>query len=174
MGFYVLRYLTLSPDREYYLRELAKNVGCSVGGCHKVLKALYDMGLVLRRKSGRNLYYSANTGNPALRHFKIFGNLLELRGAVDRIKPVSKKIILFGSCATGEDTFQSDIDLFVLSENPIEVRRALKDIRTGRPIKAVVLTAGESIKLRERDKAFYREMNKGIVLWNGRADDEGV
>ena len=172
MGFSVLRYLALSPDREYYLRELAKNVGCSVGGCHKVLKSLHEMGLVVRRVSGRNLYYSINDENPAVRHFKIFGNILELKEVVDGIKSSSKKILLFGSCANGSDTLDSDIDLLVLTENPDMLRKTLRKIQTGRPIKAIVLTAGEFIKLRERDKAFYREINKGIVLWNGRADDE--
>jgi len=166
LGISVLIFLARCPDSEYYVREIAGKVGGSAGGTHRVLQELEEMNLLMRRKSGKNVYYSVNSGAPAISFFKIFMNIIEMDELIDRIKPHSRKIILFGSASRGEDTWESDIDLLVITPWPDEVKEYLRKEKVKRKISPVVLSSGELAKLRERDRAFYDEIEKGIILWS--------
>lgn len=55
--------------------------------------------------------------NFLLREFKILITLLEIDPFILHLKEISSKIILFGSCAAGEDTIDSDIDIFTETDN---------------------------------------------------------
>ena len=165
LGVTVLLWLAQNPDKEFYVREIARAVPGSLGGCHKVLRYLHDKGLITRRKSGRNVYYSVNDRNPAIKHFKIFMNINELASTVQLLQNKSSKIILFGSCATGEDTIESDIDILVITHENDEAKRILKSISLSRDVAAIVLSPTDFMKVKERDTAFYSEVTKGIALW---------
>ncbi|UCG68452.1 MAG: nucleotidyltransferase domain-containing protein, partial [Thermoplasmata archaeon] len=127
----VLAYLARSPDNRYYVREISANTGGSVGGCYKALKKLYDMNLVEKEKSGRNLYFNINNENPSIKYFKIFINIQGLNEIVKSIASKCNKIILYGSCSTGEDTIKSDIDLLIITENVKEIKQNLKNTIIG-------------------------------------------
>lgn len=164
----VLTYLARSPDNRYYVREIASRTGSSVGGCYNALKKLDDMNLVKKEKSGRNLYFNINNENHSIKYFKIFVNIQELTDIIKSIAGKCNKIILYGSCSTGEDTINSDIDLFIITENVKEIRQILKKTTIGkRQLKPIIMLPHEFIKLKDRDRAFYNEINKGITLWRG-------
>jgi len=93
LGITVLSWLARNPDKEFYVREVTEAVHGSLGGCHKVLKSLHDKGLLTRRKSGRNMYYSANDRNPAVKYFKIFVSIYELHDIVQLLQDKSIKIV---------------------------------------------------------------------------------
>ena len=165
----LLKFLARNPGKEFYVRELVSLLDCSLGGCHKALGRLKEAGLVNKRKSGRNLYYSVNEDYPGLEHFKIFMNITEIYSLVESLKEDAIRIILYGSCSTGKDTQESDIDLFLLVRNSEAMDLVTKRIRClslNREIKQYVTTPQRLIKLKNNDPAFYKEINKGIVLWN--------
>ncbi len=166
LGLMVLTYLSRSPDKQYYVREIARKINGSVGGCHKVLKTLFEMGLIDKQISGRNLYYRIKEKNPAIKYFKVFINIQELNLEINEIFPECKKIILYGSCATGEDSIESDIDLLIITENVKEINQKLKHrYINDRELKSITLLPHDFIKLKDKDPAFYNEINKGIILW---------
>lgn len=164
-GIKILLYLARSPGKEYYLREIAETLSVSVGGSHKILKELGRLNLVNSRASGKNKYFSINEENPGIRHFKIFANIQELQELVRKIKGHTLKITLFGSCATGKDTMDSDIDLFIVTGEVMEVKELIDKLIGNRLVKPVILAPHDVIQLKKKDKAFYDEVNKGIVLW---------
>ena len=166
LGISVLTFLSRSPDNEYYVREIAGKVGGSAGGTHGVLRELESMNLIDRRKSGKNVYYRVNSGAAAIPFFKIFITIIELEYMIDSIRDRARKIVLFGSASRGEDTWESDIDLLVITPWPDEVKEYLRKEKVKRKISPVVLSSGELAKLRERDRAFYDEIEKGIILWS--------
>lgn len=168
LGMKMLTFLARNPNKEFYLREIAKATQGSVGGTHNVLKSLYAMDFIKERKSGKNLYYQINNTNPSIKNYKIFMNISELNAIINEIKDKSEKIVLFGSCAVGEDTVNSDIDLLILSKDKKSINDYLKKKKLSRKIQAVVVTAAEFIRLKERDKAFYKEITKGLTLWSGQ------
>jgi len=166
LGLQILIFLARNPDKQFYLREIARILNKSVGGVHKTLKSLHIMGFVKENISGKNVYYRINHMNPSIKSFKIFMSINELNSLVNCLKNISEKIILFGSCVTGEDTIDSDIDLLILTVDKDSVTECIKKKKFDRKIQAVVVNATEFIKLKEQDKAFYQEINKGITLWD--------
>jgi len=168
LGLQILTFLARNPDKQFYIRELAKNMDKSVGGTHKTLKSLKDMDFIKENKSGKNIYYQMNQMNPSIKNFKIFVTINELTILVNKLKKISEKIILFGSCAYGEDTAESDIDLLVLTNEKDKVNKKILNFKFNRKIQAVVVNAGDLIKIKEKDKGFYQEVNRGITLWHDK------
>jgi len=167
LGMNVLIFLARNPNKEFYVRELAKILNKSVGGVHKTLKSMATMGLISEKKSGKNVYFQISQRNPSIKNFKVFMTINELLPLVHNLKDLSGKIILFGSCATGDDTINSDIDLFVLTTEKENVKKHLVKKIRGRDIQPIIVNTAEFMKLKEQDKAFYKEVNKGIILWDG-------
>lgn len=166
LGLQILTFLARNPDKQFYIREIARSMDKSVGGVHKTLKLLKEMDFAKENKSGKNLYYQINQMNPSIKNFKIFMTINELTQLVNKLKETSEKIILFGSCATGEDTSESDIDILILTNEKEKVNKYTINNRFDRKIQAVVVNAADLMKIKEKDKAFYQEINKGITLWD--------
>jgi predicted nucleotidyltransferase len=166
LGLQILTFLARNPDKQFYIREIAKNMNKSVGGTHKTLKSLKKMGFIKENKSGKNIYYQINRMNPSIKNFKIFMIINELTPLLNKLKEISEKVILFGSCANGEDTDESDVDIFILTNEKEKVNKKISNTKFNRKIQAVVVTTGDLMKIKEKDKGFYQEINKGITLWD--------
>jgi len=150
--------------------KISKKLGLSIGSVFETLKILEKMGLVKGEKIGRATVYEPVKNHPAIKPFHIFDNILQLNELINTLKPYCKKIILFGSCATGEDTLESDIDLFIIAdyEEQTTVREIISDFPSDREIKPVIMDTVEFMEMQDEDKTFYLEVIKGIELWSGK------
>jgi len=108
--------------------------------------------------------------NPINSQFRKFDNLLRLQPLVNAIKNKTKRIILFGSCANGTDTINSDMDLFILidSECKIEVEREINNYEIDRNISLLIVDELELVDMETEDNVFYKEICKGIEIWGGK------
>ncbi len=156
-----------TKDGELYQYQIAKEANVSVGSVNSMLKTFDMMGLVNKSKKGRMLFYRRNDRSPLLRQFKVFMSINNLMPAIEKIAPLVKRIVLFGSCAEGRNGEKSDVDLFVLSRRREEVRRALDDYPA---IQAIILSSVEYAELQQKDKPLYDRMLRGIELY-GEGDD---
>ena len=166
LGFQILTFLARNPDKQFYIREMAKNMQKSVGGTHKNLKLLKEMGFIKEKKSGKNIYYQIDHINPSIKNFKIFMTINQLTPIINKIKKMSEKIILFGSCANGEDTIESDIDLIILTKEKDKANKKILNTKFNRKIQAIVVNTSDLMKIKEKDTGFYKEVSKGITLWD--------
>jgi len=82
-----------------------------------------------------------------------------------KMQPLSVRIVLFGSASRGEDAASSDIDLFILSKDSETIGQFLASFKTDRKIQPIILEPAEWPDFREREKVFFEEIEKGIVLW---------
>ena len=98
LGIRLLTFLARHPSDELYTKDLAIRIGASISGCHTALAGLLKDDLVNRRKEGGNVYWRANTYNPSILSFKVFINIQQLRGVVSRLRDITSKVVLFGSC----------------------------------------------------------------------------
>ena len=89
--------------------------------------------------SGEDAGFGAVAGHPLLKAFRVFENQLMLQTLVQSIRSECRQIILFGSCATGEDMIDSDIDLFVLTDEPDTIREKMKQYECERELNPVVV-----------------------------------
>jgi predicted nucleotidyltransferase len=172
----VLSFLAKFSDQEYHEREIARKVGISYGSANRVLNNLAVQGLLMRRQVGKMLFYSFNQSDPIFKPFKIFISIALLRPLIDKLRSVASEVVLYGSCARGEDTSKSDIDLFVVSEEKEEAQRLIGGNRFLKgfehlKIESVILSAVELLKGEKNDKEFLSLVREGIVLWD-KAKDE--
>jgi predicted nucleotidyltransferase len=98
---------------------------------------------------------------------KVVFTLSEIRDPINRLRSVSNKIILYGSCADGTDSKERDIDLLVLVNDKKEVRRVIQLERRAvkRRVPPMILSPVEFSTLKEKDPAFYEQVLKGITVW---------
>jgi len=117
----ILRALTGSPKSEFTSREVAGLSDVSLPQTLEILGSLEDLGLVQSRVIGRSIVWAVNRDSHLLND--VFLPLFEKeKGLLDEIKArladeiwnVSEQITIFGSAARGEESYESDLDVFVL------------------------------------------------------------
>ncbi len=161
----VLSYLASNPGKELLGSEIQKTTAISRIGLYLSLKELTRQGLVSRTKRGKFLFYLLNYNEPVVKQFKVLKNIILLRPLIKKIKSLSKKIILYGSAGRGEDYPESDIDLFVLAKDAQLVKDLVFTFKTKRKIQAAIMSPTEFADLKEKERIFYEEVNRGIILW---------
>jgi predicted nucleotidyltransferase len=98
---------------------------------------------------------------------------------VEELKNASNRIVLYGSCAQGIDTSESDVDLFVVSNNKDKVLEAINNFKFPRGfedirIQAIVKTPVELLEMKGPEQAFIGEVERGTVLWERVASESRV
>lgn len=164
----ILSYLSKNNGM-LYGKKIAEDIGINQGSTSIILKNFNKIGLIKSENVGKTILYSINKENPLIKHFRIFENLIEINDLVENIKPYSREIILFGSCARGEDNQESDIDLFIVADddNKEIIMEKIDNYEIDREIKPVIVSSLELIEMEESDKVFLNEVNRGIKLWEG-------
>lgn len=166
----VLSLLAKFSDQEFYEREVARKLGISSGSANRALNALYTSGAVKRRGEGKMYFYSIDPSNASITEFKKMVSLLLIEPLIEKLKKISSRIILYGSCALGTDNSESDVDLFVVSNNKEEVSNVTNGFTFPKGfenihIQSVIKTPVELLEKRELEQAFMEEVERGIVLW---------
>ncbi len=156
---------------DLYVREIARSTGLGVGPVSEALRLLADRHHLERTERGRNVYYRANLGSGLVRAVKVTATLAELDELLRALAPHIRAVTLFGSCATGEDTVASDIDLCIVADDPGPVDAALvrhPDVG-GRPVSAIVLGPDEFLALEQRDPALAERIRQGRLAWEANS-----
>jgi len=163
----VLEFFFINSLKEFHEREIVRNANISKGSANKILRHLADLAFLQREKKGRMVFYRLNTGDPFIKHLKTLNNLWTLRKFIDENKEKAKKIILFGSCADGTDVRESDIDVFILTQEKKAVKKSVSRFnqRSERKISPIILDVGEFMKMKREDEPLYERIDRGVVLW---------
>jgi predicted nucleotidyltransferase len=175
----VLSLLAKFSDQEFYEREVARTLGISYGSANRALNGLYSTGAIARRREGKMYFYSIDSSNAAFTEFKKMVNLMLVEPLVEELKKMSSRVILYGSCALGTDTSESDIDLFIVSHNKEDVSNVISDFTFPKGfenihIQPVIRTPVELLEGGESERTFMEEVERGIVLWEKVAGESRV
>lgn len=175
----VISFLAKFHDAEFHERDIARRTGVSYGSANKILNELHAAGVLLRHQKGKMLFYKFNPHDPALRHLKKTLNIELLRPLVATLKETCSRIVLYGSCARGDDTASSDVDLYIITESADKVSRVIRTFRFGRgfddiEIEPVILSPLDMLKSEKTDPEFLSLVREGIVLWDSSAHETGV
>ncbi len=163
----VLNFFLVQPMSEFYEREVARKTGVSRGSAHKILLMLANVDFLNRAEKGKMLLYKLNLNEPTVKQLKITVNTFELKRLADNLKQVSRKIVLFGSCAQGIDTKDSDIDLLVLTTEKDAARKIINLFNREQPRRVVpiIVDVNGFVSLKKTDKPLYENIERGVVLW---------
>ena len=152
----VFRLLFGLSQPELHLREIVRQSGLSLGTIQQELKGLAAVGLVIARRDGNRLCFSANAEHPA--HRELSALVLKTNGLVGVLnQALQDKAVtvafVFGSIARGETRAESDVDLMIIGSIGLRRLTALLSgvaETVGREINPHILTPEE---FRERKQA---------------------
>ena len=161
----ILAFLCQHPQQPFYSSEIAEKTALSKGGINQSLHALAEQGVVQTEKKGRMIFYSVDLKSPLIRQYKVLQNIAALEAIVRKLKSLTERVVLFGSCARGEDTQESDIDLLVVGRDKAQIRSLVPEAINKRKIQLLVKTPQEYISLEDKEPVFYAQTQQGIVLW---------
>ena len=164
----ILDFLLLHPNEEFYDRPISKSTGISKSGTNYALRELADAQLLRREKRGRMCFYSIDDQDSLIKQLKILQNIALLHPLAQKLRAISLRIILFGSAAQGENLAHSDLDIFIETREPKRVKRLLYRDPLREKIQYMVNTPNELAKLKKDNPVFYKEISKGITLWEQR------
>ena len=173
----ILSFFVLHLGASFYEREIARMAGLSPSSTHYVLARLYRAGVINRKQNGRMYFYSVDKTNPYLKEFKVLTNLLLIEPLVEKLKGLSRKIVLFGSWAQGSDNGDSDIDLFIVSSEREKVLSVVNKFSYSakfynRKVQPIINAPEELLKKGKEESVFLEQVEKGKVLWEREINDD--
>lgn len=161
----VLEFLCDHPTGRFYDRELARKVkNVSRASVNNVLRDLSKANLIRRKREGKQVYNSLNLDHPLVRKFKSFLNILKMFPFLEDLKSVTDKIILYGSIVDGSNKEDSDIDVFVVSDEPFgKIQKIVDRYKLESRLQLVIKTKAEYLTLKDKEPVFYEEVHRGII-----------
>jgi predicted nucleotidyltransferase len=164
----ILWFLIQHPGKEYLEKEIQKATKISKAGVNFALKNLLRAKSAQRQKRGKIAFYTVNYTHPVIKQLKVLKNILEVNSILEKLKPKSEKVILYGSCSRGEDTEKSDLDLFIVTNSEEEISNLINKWRSERKFQVVIRSPLKYVEMQSDEPTFYREVHQGIVLWEKR------
>ena len=141
----VLALLYSHVDEQFYFRQIARVLEIGLGALQRELANLYKAGIIRKTIIGRQVFYQANSKCPI--YIELKNLVMKTIGLGDVLKaallPFEEQInvaCLFGSIAKGNESSDSDIDVFVvgdvtfaeivsaLSQTQVTVRREINPL----------------------------------------------
>jgi len=164
----VLNFLIQSPGRQFLANEIEKVTRVSRAGVNFSLRKLAEEKLVLREKKAKIYLYSVDYNNPVIKQLKVLKTTMLLQPLVNKLKAFSKKIVLFGSCARGENIADSDIDIFILADSSKAIEEKIKKNNLREKLQPVIRNSTQFAKMENEESIFCEEIEHGITLWESK------
>ena len=149
----ILELFFLNKNSDFYVREIEKKTGLSIGSIQKELRNLADIDLLKKRRRGNRLYYTINSDH------LIFEELLSIIRKYLGIIPALKESLdcdkintafIFGSMAKENYNAESDIDIMVIGNISTKILSGLlRNIKTEYELNYILFSEKE---LREKNK----------------------
>ena len=160
-----------NPYSEAYLRELARKIDMDPATALRCIKILEEEKLITRRKEQHADYFKANL-TPEFKALKIAYTLSKINdaGIVEKIKSETdgvSSILIYGSCARGEDSNESDVDVLVIA---IKSKARAIDLSKliGKEVNLQVHSISEWKKISKENRAFYLEVISNSIAIEGK------
>jgi predicted nucleotidyltransferase len=171
----ILSLFVANPDKAFYSREISKKIKTSLGATSNALRSLEKNSVLSSEKKGKTSLYTLKLPNEYLERLKILNVLLMIEPLVEKLKNISRRVVLYGSYASGTFTADSDLDLFIVSEKREEALKAVDSFKANiaSEIKPVIKKQVEWMRLEKSDPEFFGEINEGITLWEKPINETG-
>jgi len=171
----ILSLFATNPGRSFHGREIARKLRLSPGSVHSSLARLEKARLLRSQRIGTAKIFSLEADRPVLAGFKILHSLLILSPLIASLRDSARRIILYGSHASGSYDAESDLDLFVVTEQKDTVRKAIDGFvrKTGLDVRPIIKGQIEWMHLEKDSPEYFDELGRGLILWEKPIDESG-
>lgn len=168
----VVTHFLLNPDRRMHFRALKEHTQLGTGALQRELKRLEDMRLVWRSEDGGRVYHRPNIEHPSWGAFRVL--LREHADPAEVLWQVLNHItgihaaFIFGSTASGDTRPDSDVDVFILGDDPlVGIGGAALDAASllEREIDVVRYTPDKLASRLDSKNAFVKNVISGPKSW---------
>ncbi len=177
----LLSKLMMNSDRQFYIRELSRDLGIPYSMLYREVRNLISLGIAVENKKGKITLISANKNLPYFAEIK--GLMLKTAGLGDLLRNALlglrgiKYALIYGSFASGEETERSDIDLLVIGEAGEEdLLKAISKVEgdVGREINYILWSDEEFLRrVKSRHHLLADIIRKPIIMLAGDEDEFG-
>ena len=155
----------IESDEELSQTKIRNKIKMSKATLIKWLKYLEKNNFVNIKIEGVSKLYKLNKENTILKQFKILNNIIKIQELTNLIKN-NIKIYLYGSCARGEDSKESDVDLLIIGN--IKRHEIIEEInklskKLNKKITLQIFSELEWANLDKKDRAFYERVEKDKI-----------
>ncbi len=176
----LLKILALNPDSGFNINELSRRTQFSLRGVEKELKNLLSGGILKREIIGNQHRYQLDPRCPILQEIK--GIITKTVGVVELIKNALKsvekditKAFIFGSFASGDYGYESDVDLFMVTGlTGLKIAGLIGDLQNeiGRAINVSQFRPEEFDRRKQNNDHFLSQVLKGPKIYIIGQSDE--
>ena len=163
----------LKKEEGLYIREIAERLAISPFSVHNSIKLFKRLGFVeVKKVKNRKTIYLVRD-NPILKKMVSLINISDLSGNKNFKRLMkSGKVGVYGSFASGEDTKESDIDLWCYKQEKvsnIELREITREIEKdfGMEVKLFVLSDSKIKDIMDNDPEFFYRLKLSSIAVNG-------
>jgi predicted nucleotidyltransferase len=174
----IFRLLFGVSSQEVHLRELQRRSGLALRTIQQEVEKLLGMELLVARRDGNRVYYSANTAHPLYQDIRSM--VLKTSGLVEVLREALSgervdAAFVFGSVARGEEGAEGDVDLMIVADAGLsDVSRWLSGVpeKLGREVNPHVMSADELRRRREAGDQFVSRVLSSPKLFAVGDEDE--
>jgi len=166
-GFRILTVFFDDPYRKFHLREVAEISEVSPSTAKRFLDFYEASGFLVKERRANLVLFIADVDNNSFRLMKTALFLFKARPMIELLKEAygGSSVVLYGSCARGEDGPDSDVDLLVVGRRVEKTDLTRFEGLLSRRINVIAFNPKEWEEKAMEDKAFYeRILVDGIVL----------
>lgn len=167
----LLRLFMTNQSERYYVRQLQKMLGISVGTIHRELRNLENAGIIVSEAQANVKLYQVNTSYPLFEEMqKIVMKTIGVEGLLKAALaglPGIEGAFIFGSFASGDQTARSDIDLFIIGscdEKLLNEKLRMIERDLSREVNYVSMSIGEFAQAHRESAPFVKEILSGPII----------
>jgi len=176
----VLSVFFLLRGEEIHQAKIAESSGLRKLQVQRALQRLRDSELIEEHKQGSMVYYKLNEDHPALSDLKsiIYKMVLiadPLKQALSKIADAVDLVFVYGSFASGTESVESDIDLFIVGNVKLKkLSSVLAPVaeQLQREVNPVVYSNSEFIDKAKSKDHFISSVLNSEKMWLVGGDDE--
>lgn len=121
-----MEYFFINPNAKLRVREIERTLKIPLPSVIRYCRELQKESILTAVKTGKVTFYTGNWGSEKYHLEKKIHNLRKIyeSGIIEYIRQelINPVIVLFGSFAKGEDTEESDIDLYIETPSKKEIK----------------------------------------------------
>lgn len=178
-GGEILKLFLKDPEKEYYFREIAKNLNKEPSYYQKYLDNFVADEILLDERRGNMRFFRLNKEHPLYEEIKsivskTIGLENELKELVDKLNNVECAFI-FGSIAKGKENSNSDVDLMLIGNTNQDILvKALSsmEVKIAREINYHIYSSQEIVKkIKDKDGFISNIFLSPIIKLKGNPYD---